>query len=243
MTRITIESVDEKALDDALDAALRQTVTDVARDRDLHDTRGTPWVVSDRCISYAERMLGLDATMGEGFDEDGTEWLRRVVWHDLYDSGRWTDEEARRLLIDEYREMMRGARDSGRWREIVDMLWDFRYFDNVRVTDVLSNRDYGHWTSDSIRNHGITVGWDLVLVNGWGRLGADPEWNKASDALMLLYWPGVDEMGKRRWKAVRDKLADALDPRSEGHRRLIKDKRGARDEFRIDMDPRHGADA
>ena len=101
----------------------------------------------------------------------------------------------------------------------------------------------GHWTSASIRNHGITVGWDLVLVNGWGRLGADPEWNKASDALMLLYWPGVDEMGKRRWKAVRDKLADALDPRSEGHRRLVKDKRGARDEFRIDMDPRHGADA
>lgn len=243
MARVSVDSFDEATLDEVLCAALRQTVTDVARDRGLHDTSDDPWAVSRHCLGYVERSLGIGRGTETEFDDESRDWLSSVIWHDLYDSGHWTDPEARILLIDEYYERMRDARESERWRDIVDMLHGFRYFDNVRVTDVLMNRDYGNWRSDGIRNHGLTVGWDLELVNGWGRLGVDPMWNKTYDALMLLYWPGVDTMGKRRWKAIRNKLEEALDPRSEGHRRLVRDKPGARDEFHIDMDPRYGTDA
>lgn len=242
MEKVTVESIDEGMLDEVLNSALTQTVSDVAGDPSLHDDshsddRDDSWRVSRHCLDMVEKSLGVE------FDEDSTRWLHSVIYHDLYDNGHWTTPEARQTFIEEAYRGMRDAKDSERWREVVDMLRKYHYFDNVSVTDILANRDYGHYESDAIRNHGITIGWDLSLVNGWGRLGIDSEWNKVRDATILLYWPGVDSMGYRRWEAIRGTIESVLDPSSEEHHQFVRHWGRCHDDYKVDMHPLYGADA
>ena len=113
------------------------------------------------------------------------------------------------------------------------------------MNNVLDGRgDYGY-SGFSLKNHGVTIGWNAgsgTLVNGWSRMGIDSNWNKVGDAIVLLYWPGVDEMGKRRWERLLERLDGILDPKSKIHRKFVKNHRSC-EEFAFDMSPTYGKDA
>lgn len=234
---VTVESVNEDILNEVLNAALTQTVTDVANDSTLHDDNENPRRVSRHCLDMVETSLNVK------FDESSTRWLHSIIYHDLYDNGHWTTPSARRTFIEEFYHGMRDAKDSLRWTEIIDLLWQYHYFDNVSVMDILANRDYGHYESDNIKNHGLTIGWNLALVNDWSRLGIDSVWNKVHDATILLYWPGVDRMGKRRWNVVRDTIDVILNPTTKEHHQFVRHWDKCHEDYKIDMHPLYGEDS
>lgn len=233
---LTDETVEE-AIDAAITAALQETVTEIANDKTLHDTHKDPWRIGRHCKVKVENMLGVE------LDEESGEWLESLTYRELKDAGAYTTPKARKLLIREFYLGTRDALNSERWRQIVDMLWDYGYFANIDVNDVLSERDWGNYSDAIIKCHGLTVGWDTHLINDWARIGIDSEWNKVSDATVLLYWPGVDNMGKRRWKKLYTKLDSLLSPKAKDHKRFVKHWDTCYNEYQIDMEPRYGKDA
>ncbi len=108
---------------------------------------------------------------------------------------------------------------------MVDILWSRGQFENVRIADLLWQRP--DFRSGWARNNRITVAWDAdTLCHKWSRIGIDSCWNKLSDAAIRLYWPRVDELGKRMWKSISKEIDSILDRTSDAHRAFIRDGSG-----------------
>ena len=237
MGKVDIDALCPDLVEAALNTALVETVDDVARDIDLHDTHDDSWVVGRHCRSKVEGILNVE------LNEESRDWIEAVTYQNMKDAGKYTSPKARKMLLHEFYTGTLGAMDSSRWQEINEMLWKYGYFENVDINDVLNERDWGKYSNGSVKCHGLTIGWNTGLVNGWGRLGIDSEWNKVSDATILLYWPGVDDMGKRRWKILRDMLDRLLDPASKDHKRFVKNWDKCHGDFSVDMQPVYGKDS
>ena len=240
MAKINIDTLNEERVDLAIDGCVSATIWEIANDKNIFDDwKDNRFRVGELCAEKVETVLGCE------LDEESFDWLVHVTYQAMRDYGYYTSPKARKLLIRECYEGSRAILDSRRWEEIIDILWQYGYFENVSVNNVLDGRgDYGY-SGFSLKNHGVTIGWNAgsgTLVNGWSRMGIDSNWNKVGDAIVLLYWPGVDEMGKRRWERLLERLDGILDPKSKIHRKFVKNHRSC-EEFAFDMSPTYGKDA
>lgn len=225
--------VSDDTLQEALVTSLRATVLRVARERTLFDSldRKGFYRVENIALRTLEGVLNQTVN-----DEDDREFARWVIHRELANHSLYTPPTARDLLKREVYGHLVEAHPSPRWREVADMLWRHKYFENVDVNDVMFERAYARpWSSQGLSCNGLGIGWNTDLMHGQARIGIDPIWNKVSDALMLVWWPDADKVGKRRWTDVTEALDDALDPKSRTHRDLVRDRRGIRDEMAFEL--------
>lgn len=225
--------MDPDALQEALLVAIRATVLKAAQDRTIFNTIGgkNNDVIENMALERLEDITGRDID-----DDAERKFAQWVVYKEMANHSLYTPPSARPLLKQEVREAMLAAHPSPRWAEVVEMLWHYKYFENVDVNDVLFERAFDNpWSSQALTCHGLTVGWNTGLVNDYARIGIDPIWNKVHDALILVWWPDADRAGKRRWLHVMDSLRNVLDPKSKDHRMLVRDYRDTRERLRMEF--------
>lgn len=234
--KISIDDIAEETAEATIEQAIKEIVEEVSKNKNLHNEKDDLFVIGRRCVEKMEKMLKVE------FDDESTSWLESVVCRELDDADRYTSKKARKRFRKEYHEAMRTILDSKRWKEIADLLWEYGYFSNVGVNEILFMRK---WESESgrIKSHGLTVAWQANPDKDWARIGIDSNWDKMWNATVLLCWPGVDKMGKRRYSKMIGLLDKILDPKSKDHRHLVKKWDKYHQELAFDMSPTYGKDA
>lgn len=225
--------IPKDTLQKALLTAIRATVIKVAKDQTLFDTldKKNMYAVENIALQMVEGIL--HKTLNDNSERDFALW---VIHKELANHSLYTPTAAKQLLKQEVYQDLVKAHPSPRWKEMADLLWKHKYFENIDVNDVLFERMYAQpWSSQGLNCNGLSIGWNNSLMYGQARMGIDSIWNKVSDALILIWWPDADKVGKRTWQHVITMLNEVLDPKSKRHLDLVKDRNDIRDELKLEL--------